>query len=106
MHVDLDRAPRLGDGLEQGLPEGIGAFRHAAFAMHAQGDAGDFRTFLQQDRQRVAAIGGAAHPVRLAVRTVQAVDHMVGMRDCRSIARHGSKGRAGNPAPAPRFRGR
>ena len=52
--------PAGGDGLEQGLPEGIAAFRNAALAMHAQGEAGDLRAFLQEDRQRIAAIGRRA----------------------------------------------
>ena len=79
MHLDLDLAAGAGDGFKQRLPKIIGALRHAAFAMHAQGDAGNLGTFLQQYRQRITAVSRAAFPVGFAIRAIQTMDHMIGM---------------------------
>ena len=43
VHVDLDRTAGSGDGVKERLPEVVAAFRNAAFAVDAQGEAGDLR---------------------------------------------------------------
>jgi len=64
VHVDLDdawfavRRACGRDRLEERLPEGITAFGDAALAVDAQREAGDLRAFLEQERERVAAVGG------------------------------------------------
>ena len=56
VHINLDGAAAARDSLEQRLPEIVTALGYAALAVHTHRQTLDLRTFLQQHRQRVAAV--------------------------------------------------
>ena len=57
VHVDLDPAAAGGDALEDGLPELVAAFLHAALAVNTKGDAADGGAGFQQHADGIAAVG-------------------------------------------------
>ena len=99
VHVDLDGAACGGDGFEEGLPEGIAAFGDAAFAVDAQGEAGDLRAGFENGGEGVAAIGG----VGLGREAERCGGRSEG---CRSTRRRGSRCRVGSRGRGVRFRRR
>ena len=80
VHIDLDLAAAVRNGVEQCLPERITSLRNAALAMNAQRKPLNGRTGFQQQRQCVTAIRGMSF-------RCQPFHMMIGIRTVRPLVR-------------------
>src|SRR5579872_5680280 len=75
VHINLDRAARTRDRLEECLPERIASLRDSALAVHPHGEPLNLGAFFQNNRKRITAIarvrlGSKTLNVMVSVRTI------------------------------------